>query len=202
VSGFLLAISGPTAAGKTYFTRELITAIEEIGLRTVTISTDEFYYDLSHLSMEERIKVNYDQPKSINEEEFKKTLETLRAGQAVELTKYDFSTHTRTDQKHILEPADLIIVEGIFSLTFDEVNPMYDLKVYIELEEDLRLIRRVRRDMRDRGRDLESVFQQYISQVKPAQHKHVKQDREKSDVILLGNKDHTQFIKLLTNSML
>ena len=149
------------------------------------------------MGMEERIKINYDLPNSIDIKEFHEAVIQLTEDKPVDLPVYDFSTHTRTSNIRRVEPAHLIIVEGIFSLSFPEINKLYDLKIYIELDQDLRLIRRVRRDLKHRGRDLESVFTQYLNQVRPAQDEFVTQDREKADIILLGNKSHHKILETI-----
>ena len=201
MKSFLLAISGPTAAGKTYFTNKLIGVFEENNLSTIRISTDEFYKDLSHLQMEERIKVNYDLPQSIDIEEFSRALRQLHEGHSTEIPVYDFSTHTRKSETRMVNPAIVIIVEGIFSLAFPEINSLYNLKIFIDLDQDLRLIRRVRRDLKERGRNVESVFNQYINQVRPAQDQYVIHDRERADIILHGNKNHHNIYQLLKDAV-
>lgn len=197
MTSFILAISGPTAAGKTYFTKHLQETVKNAGLSTVTISTDEFYKDLVHLTMEERIKVNYDHPDSIDSSAFLHALEQLADGNTIDIPAYDFSTHTRKNEVRTVEPADLIIVEGIFSLSFEAINPIYDIRIFIDLDQDLRLIRRVRRDMKERGRSLESIFKQYLNQVRPSQEVYVTQDKILADLILLGNQDHRRILGMI-----
>ncbi|MHA2502814.1 MAG: uridine kinase family protein, partial [Candidatus Kariarchaeaceae archaeon] len=149
---YILAISGPTAAGKTYFSNKLVEVVEKHGYTISKISTDEFYHDLSHMTMEMRSQVNYDLPQSIDAEGFETCLEQLSLGKVTDVPVYDFSTHTRTGEIRTVTPPDLLIVEGIFSLSFEGSNRLYDLKVFIELDRDLRLIRRMERDMKERGR--------------------------------------------------
>ena len=201
MNSFLMAISGPTASGKSFFTNKLRERIVELGLTTVTISTDEFYRDLSHISMKERGFVNYDLPHSIDNEEFFKTLSNLTEGKSVKIQVYDYTTHTRMDKFRTINPADLIIIEGIFSLSFPEINKLYDIKIFIDLDQDLRLIRRVKRDMIERGRTLESILHQYMTQVRPTQKDYVSNDQSIADLSLNGNQSYDNFISLLISAI-
>ena len=201
MNSFLMAISGPTASGKSFFTNKLRESIEALGLSTVTISTDEFYRDLSHISMKERGFVNYDLPHSINNEEFFKTLSNLTEGKSVKIQVYDYTTHTRMNNFRTINPADLIIIEGIFSLSFPEINKLYDIKIFIDLDQDLRLIRRVKRDMIERGRTLESILHQYMTQVRPTQKDYVSNDQSIADLSLNGNQSYDNFISLLISAI-
>ena len=201
MNSFLMAISGPTASGKSFFTNKLRESIEALGLSTVTISTDEFYRDLSHISMKERSFVNYDLPHSIDNEEFFKTLSNLTEGKSVKIQVYDYTTHTRMNNFRTINPADLIIIEGIFSLSFPEINKLYDIKIFIDLDQDLRLIRRVKRDMIERGRTLESILHQYMTQVRPTQKDYVSNDQSIADLSLNGNQSYDNFISLLISAI-
>ena len=194
---YILAISGPTASGKTYFTNKLVEIVKENGFSIEKVSTDEFYHDLSHLTFEERTEINYDLPKSIDANDFDKCLSELSSGKNTEVPVYDFTTHTRKDDIRIVSAADLLIVEGIFSLSFPSCNKLYDLRIFMELDQDLRLIRRLKRDMEERGRSLESIVGQYLTQVRPSQITHVLTDRRKADIILEGNKDHSVIFDLI-----
>jgi len=201
MNSFLMAISGPTASGKSFFTNKLRESIEALGLSTVTISTDEFYRDLSHISMKERGFVNYDLPHSIDNEEFFKTLSNLTEGKSVKIQVYDYTTHTRMNNFRTINPADLIIIEGIFSLSFPEINKLYDIKIFIDLDQDLRLIRRVKRDMIERGRTLESILHQYMTQVRPTQKDYVSNDQSIADLSLNGTQSYDNFISLLISAI-
>ena len=195
----IIAISGPTSAGKTYFSQKLLELADDRNIHSTRISTDEFYKDLSSIPMEERIKVNYDQPDSIDRTEFEKVIRSLSEGNDVLIPVYDFSTHTRTGEVRKVEPSELTLVEGIFALTFDEVREHFTISIYVDLEPDLRLIRRIMRDTKERGRSIESVFNQYMGTVRPTQKEFVQNDKEKADIIIHGDKDHTKVLNLLLN---
>lgn len=193
----LVAISGPTSSGKTFFSNSLIQYTKKKDIEVTRISTDDFYRDLSHLSMEERKKVNYDNPASINNEEFIETVAILSQYNKVSIPEYDMRTHTRTNNYKEVLPADIILVEGIFSLSFDELNKIYDFKIYVDYPADLRFIRRLRRDMNERGRSLESVINQYTQTVRPTQMEYVLNDKLKADIILIGDQEHSNLIEML-----
>lgn len=199
IEPFILAISGPTSAGKTFFSKQLQKVVNQRNITITVISTDDFYNDLSHLSMEERNQVNYDHPDSINQEEFLDVISKLSENKSAKIPVYDFSIHNRSEEYRQVDPAQLIIVEGIFSLSFEAINLYYSLKLYVDLEPDIRLIRRIRRDRRERGRTLDSILNQYTDTVRPTQEEYVINDKFKADVIILGDNDNDMLIELICN---
>lgn len=196
---FIVAVSGPTNAGKSYFTDRLKAHALKNGINVRSISTDEFYRDLSHLNMDERNKVNYDHPNSIDEKEFIAALERISKGLETEIPIYDFSIHNRTGEKRKIESVDLLIVEGIFTLTFEDVDNFYSLRIYIDMDDDVRVIRRIQRDMENRGRSLDSVINQYMETVKPTQLDYVQRDKKKVDIVLKGNRDHSIILEMIVS---
>ncbi len=194
---FILAVTGPTNAGKSYFTDRLKNYASERGVKVTSISTDEFYKDLSHLNMDQRNKVNYDHPDSIDSHKFIDALRKISLGEEVEIPIYDFSVHNRKETKRKIGKIDLLIVEGIFTLTFPKIDEFYSLRIYIDMDDDVRVIRRIQRDMIDRGRTLDSVIDQYMETVKPTQQIFVEQDRDKVDIVLKGNRDHSVILKMI-----
>lgn len=196
-SPYIIAISGPTSAGKTYFAKLLTEKCVEYGISVSRVSTDDFYIDRSHMPLEERRKQNYDTPNSIDSNEFAATLHNLIAGEAVQLRKYDFSIHNRVDELKTISPADLIIVEGIFALTFPAIRELYSLTIYVNLDSDLRVIRRLERDVQERGRSIESIISQYLNTIRPTQSEYVLHDDLYADIILHGDRDHSHIIDLI-----
>lgn len=194
---YILGISGPTNAGKTYFSRKLRKYCDKNNISYSTISTDDFYIDLSDIPMSERIEKNYDHPNAISKDDFKIALDMLRSGREIKIYKYSFHEHVRTKEFRIVKPAQLLIVEGIFSFSFEEVLKTFDLKIYVDLDTDLRLIRRIYRDAEERGRTLELTINQYLHTIKPTQEKFVKRDKKLADVILHGDKNHSNVIELI-----
>lgn len=194
---FILGISGPTNAGKSYFTNKLKKYCNEMGITESTVSTDDFYLDRSTISMEERRKINYDEPASISKKDFQNALRSLASGNSIRIQSYDFAQHNRIDEWRTVEPTDLIIIEGLFTFSFVDLLSNYDLKVYVDLETDLRLIRRLLRDKEQRGRSFDTTIAQYLKTIKPTQEKYVAKDKELADIILHGNKDHTKVIEMI-----
>lgn len=194
---FILGISGPTNAGKSYFTKKLKKYCNEMGITESTVSTDDFYLDRSTISMEERRKINYDEPASISKKDFQNALKSLASGNSIRIQSYDFAQHNRIDEWRTVEPTDLIIIEGLFAFSFVDLLSYYDLKVYVDLEADLRLIRRLLRDKEQRGRNFDTTIAQYLKTIKPTQEKFVAKDKELADIILHGNKDHSKVIEMI-----
>jgi len=164
-------ISGGSGAGKTTLTRRIL---QELGPgRASVIAFDCYYCDQGHLSPAERSLVNYDHPDSLDHDLFAADVDRLRAGSAVDLPIYDFATHTRTKETTRVEPSELVIVEGILLLSFPGIVRLLDLAVFIDVPEDIRLERRIRRDVAERGREPDDVRRQFAATVAPMHDKFV-----------------------------
>ena len=161
----LVLIGGGSASGKTYVLNKVL---ERLGNERVAhISLDDYYKDFSVLPMEERAKVNFDHPKAFDWKLMVKQLGDLKNGKTIEKPKYDFTIHGRSQETEIVEPKDLIIVEGIMALVNKDLRALGDLKVFISASRERRLVRRIDRDMRERGRTYESIIEQYFTTVLP-----------------------------------
>ncbi|PSQ04346.1 uridine kinase [Halobacteriales archaeon QS_6_71_20] len=178
---FVVGIAGGTGAGKTTVSR-LIT--ERVADSVTRIPLDNYYRDLSHLDLEERAEVNYDHPEAFEWELLRDHLETLLAGRGVEMPQYDFEIHNRKAETVTVEPTDVIVVEGILALYDEAVNGMLDLRLYVEADADVRILRRIERDVVDRGRDLEGVIDQYLSTVKPMHEQFIEPTKKDADLII------------------
>jgi len=181
IPSFVIGIAGGTGAGKTTVAR-LIT--ENVGDDVTRIPLDNYYEDLSHLDFDEREDVNYDHPSAFEWELIREQVSTLLEGQPIEMPTYDFEAHNRTDEPEMVEPTDVIIVEGIFALYDEEINEMLDLRLYVETDADVRILRRIQRDVIDRGRGLEGVIDQYLSTVKPMHEQFVEPTKRHADLIV------------------
>ena len=181
IPSFVVGIAGGTGAGKTTVAR-LIT--ESVGESVTRIPLDNYYEDLSHLDMEERQEVNYDHPEAFEWELLRKHLRALSEGQAVEMPQYDFEIHNRKDERVTVLPTDVIIVEGILSLYDETINDMLDLRLYVETDADVRILRRIKRDVIQRGRELEDVIDQYLSTVKPMHEQFIEPTKKHADLII------------------
>jgi uridine kinase len=186
---FVIGIAGGTGAGKTTVARMLADAVrqdpvadEDGGVTRVPL--DNYYRDLSHLDLAEREDVNYDHPSAFEWELVCDHLDALLSGEAIEMPQYDVSIHNRKDETVTVEPTDVVLLEGIFSLYDERVLDRLDLRVYVETDADVRIIRRIRRDVVERGRDLEGVVDQYLSTVKPMHEQFVEPTKRDADVII------------------
>ncbi|MDF2176761.1 uridine kinase [Aliiglaciecola sp. CAU 1673] len=180
----IIAISGGSGSGKSLFTRTLITEILDAGMDIRVLCEDHYYRDQTHLSMDERLLTNYDHPAAFEHELLLSHLEQLKTGQSIDYPEYCFKTHTRLPQTQKVEPASVIIVEGIMLLASPELLPLFDIKVFIDTPLDICLLRRINRDMQERGRSLQSITEQYESTVKPMYHRFVAPSRFTADVIV------------------
>ena len=181
IPSFVIGIAGGTGAGKTTVAR-LVT--EGVGDAVTRIPLDNYYEDLSHLAFEEREEVNYDHPSAFEWELLREQLSTLLEGQPIEMPVYDFERHNRSGDPTRVEPTDVIVLEGIFALYDEEINEMLDLRLYVETDADVRILRRIQRDVIDRGRDLEGVIEQYLSTVKPMHEQFVEPTKRHADLIV------------------
>jgi len=181
IPSFVVGIAGGTGAGKTTVAR-LIT--ERVGESVTRIPIDNYYKDLSHLDREEREEINYDHPEAFEWELLCDHLRALSEGQAVEMPQYDFEIHNRKDERVTVLPTDVIIVEGILALYDETINDMMDLRLYVETDADVRILRRIKRDVVQRGRALEDVIEQYLSTVKPMHEQFIEPTKKHADLII------------------
>lgn len=180
---FVIGIAGGTGAGKTAVAREVA---DTVGEAVTILPLDNYYHDLSHLPMEERDQVNYDHPSAFEWDLLTEHVEILLAGDTVEMPQYDFTIHNRKDERVPVEPTDILIVEGILSLFEEQLRELYDLCVYVQTDADVRILRRIQRDVIERGRDLEGVMNQYLATVKPMHEQFIEPTKKHADVIIPG----------------
>lgn len=178
----LLGVAGGSGSGKTTVVEEILRSI-----RTFPVSVihhDAYYRDLAHRPFEERAEVNFDHPDALETELLVEHLTRLRAGEGVDVPVYDFSTHTRTDRIQRVEATGVIIVDGILVLADPRLRDLLDIKVFVDTDPDIRFIRRLQRDVRERGRSLESVVEQYLRTVRPMHLAFVEGSRAYADIII------------------
>ncbi|MFW7378543.1 MAG: uridine kinase [Oligoflexus sp.] len=181
-SPFMVAVSGGSGSGKTTFVRMLQEKLQNHD--PLVISIDHYYQDLSHLTPEERVRQNFDDPSAIEKDLLREQISLLRRGIPVERPIYDYATHTRRPGSVTLKPSSLIILDGIFSLCYHELLQLLDLKLFIDVDDDIRVVRRVGRDMAERGRSFDSCVQQYLGTVKAMHQKYIEPTKKHADYII------------------
>lgn len=177
-----IAIAGGSGSGKTTIAQSVVDLVGRDSV--VYLQQDAYYRDQQHLSFEDRTKINYDHPDSIENELLIEHLDALRNGQPIERPVYDFSSHTRTEQTVTIVPEPAVIVEGILVLADKDLRKLFDVRVYIDTEPDVRLIRRLQRDILERGRTVESVLRQYEKTVRPMHYQFVEPSKRYADIII------------------
>ena len=178
----VIGIAGGTGSGKTTLARRLV---EAFGRDEICMLTHDAYYKRhDDLPFEERCKLNYDHPDSFDTDLMVEHLQQLKAGQGVDMPVYDYARHTRSDKTVHVNPAPVILVEGILIFASPELCQEMDLKVYVDTDADVRILRRILRDVRDRGRTLDSVVAQYLTTVKPMHEQFVEPSKRKADLII------------------
>jgi uridine kinase len=183
VKPFVIGIAGGSASGKTTLAQALARALGE---RVALLPMDHYYQDLAHLPFSERLKVNYDHPEALDLELYLEHVRALLQGRAVERPVYDFRAYTRSPRTERVHPAPVVILEGILALYPEELRALMDLKVFVDADADERFIRRLKRDVLERGRSLEGVVAQYLEQVKPMHLSFVEPTKRHADLILPG----------------
>jgi uridine kinase len=177
-----IGICGGTGSGKTTITNRLTEVLPEEGV--LLLQQDHYYKDLPHLPLEERAKQNFDHPESVDTQLLVSHVRALREGHAVERPVYDFTQHRRETSTIHLEPRPALIVEGILIFESAALRELFDIKIFVDTEADLRFIRRLRRDVRERGRTPESVISQYMTTVRPMHMEFVEPSKRYADVII------------------
>jgi uridine kinase len=178
----LLGIAGGTGSGKTTVARKIAAGLPADAV--ATIEHDAYYRDRSDIPFEERAHLNYDHPDSLDNDLMVSHLQALRDGQGVEVPVYDFKTHSRLGERRKLAPAPVIIVEGILVFVDARIRALLDMKVFVDTDADIRVMRRIRRDIEDRGRDFASIREQYYSTVRPMHLQFVEPSKRWADLII------------------
>lgn len=177
----IVGIAGGTGSGKTTFAHSLQ---HEMASDAVIISQDSYYVDNSELSFDQRLKINYDHPDAFEDDLLIQHLKELRQEQSIKVPVYDFEAYTRSNKTIDVKPQPIIIVEGILVLSNPRLREQFDLKVFVDTDPDVRILRRLVRDVRERGRSLESVHEQYLATVKPMHEAFVEPSKKYADLIV------------------
>jgi len=177
----VIGIAGGTGSGKTTITRKLM---QRFGADVSVIYHDNYYKAHHNMPYEERAKLNYDQPDAFDTDQLIEAVRALKKGRSVVCPVYDYSIHDRSEKTVTVKPARVVIVEGILIFENKELCSLMDIKVFVDADADVRILRRIVRDVRDRGRSLESVVNQYLSTVKPMHEKYVEPSKRNADIIV------------------
>ncbi|ARN77510.1 uridine kinase [Nonlabens spongiae] len=191
----IIGIAGGTGSGKTTVVDQV--AHEFPDHEVTVISQDSYYKDTSELTYEERVKINFDHPESIDFDLLEQHLLDLKNGKSIDQPVYSFVEHNRTGETIKTAPSKVIIVEGILILTMPRIRRLFDIKVYIDCDSDERLIRRLKRDIADRGRDLDEVLDRYQTTLKPMHQQFIEPTKAYADVIIPTNRFNTVGVKIL-----
>ncbi|MBD0832224.1 uridine kinase [Aestuariibaculum sediminum] len=191
----IIGIAGGTGCGKTTVVNQIINELPkgEIGV----ISQDSYYQDTTHLSYDERIKINFDHPRSIDFDLLESHLKDLKNDKPIHQPVYSFVEHNRTGDTILTHPRKVMIVEGILILTSPEIRNMCDIKIFVHADSDERLIRRLKRDISERGRDLDEVLSRYQNTLKPMHDQFIEPMKEFADIIIPNNKYNTVAVDIV-----
>ena len=184
----LIAVAGGSASGKTTVVKKIINKLNNKDITVIT--HDDYYKDLSHLSLEDRKKVNFDHPASLDNDLFVAHLSDLLSGKSIDKPIYDFVVHNRSEKTEQVHPTRIIMIEGIMVLEDPRVRDLATIKLFVESDDDIRFIRRLVRDTKERGRSIDSVINQYLTTVKPMYYAFIKPTKRYADMIIPNDSDH------------
>jgi uridine kinase len=191
----IIGIGGGTGCGKTTVVNQILHELPEgeVGI----ISQDSYYKDTTHLSFDERVKINFDHPRSIDFDLLGSHLKALKKGKNIHQPVYSFVKHNRTGDTILTHPRKVMIVEGILILTNPELRDMFDIKIFVHADSDERLIRRLKRDITERGRDINEVLTRYQTTLKPMHDQFIEPMKEYADIIIPNNKYNTVAVNIV-----
>ena len=189
-----IGIAGGTGSGKTTLTDNIVSAFRD---NVAVIHHDSYYKAHNDMTYEERSRLNYDHPDAFDTELMLEHLKLLKAGQSVEVPVYDFTVHNRSDRTETVKPAKVLVVEGILIFADRELCDQMDIKIFVDTDADVRILRRILRDVEERGRSLESVVDQYLTTVKPMHDQFVEPSKRRADVIIPEGGNNTVALEMV-----
>ena len=192
----IIGICGASGSGKSTLARELSSRLQG---RCVYLKQDSYYRDHPNMTFEERERINYDEPEAFEHGTLLEDLRALRAGRPITTKNYDYTQHRRCDSTERIEPADVVLLEGIHVFYDAAVRDMMDFKIFVQVDPDVCLLRRVKRDVRDRGRSIESVYRQYLESVKPMYEHYIRNYIEYADLIVARGGKNARIVDILAH---
>jgi uridine kinase len=196
----VIGIAGGTGSGKTTLARKIVAALP--AGRAVVLQHDWYYLDRSHLSDAARALLNFDEPAALDNARLLADLETLRDGKTAVCPRYDFASHTRLAEGRSVGPHSVVIVEGILLFAIPELRDAFDLRLFVDTDDDIRLLRRIRRDIEERGRDIDSIEQQYEGTVRRMHQLHVAPSRRHAHLIVPEGGENTPALDVIVGRLL
>ena len=198
-SPIIIGVTGGSGSGKTTVSKKILEQLD--GHSISIIQQDSYYKDQAGLTMEERRAVNYDHPLAFDSDLLYQHLKMLKQRQAIDVPVYDYTISTRSPEVIHQEPTDVVILEGILILSDEPIRDMLDIKVYVDTDDDIRIIRRIERDTQERGRSLESIITQYLTGVKPMYHQFIEPTKRYADLIVPEGGENSVAIDLLVTKV-
>lgn len=195
----VISVAGGSGSGKTTVVDKIIASFKKKEVRVIRV--DDYYKKLDNISLEERKLINYDHPNSLDFDLFINQVNELREGKTIEKPLYDYIIHNRKEETERIEPAKILILEGILVMYPEEVRNISDIKVFVDTDPDIRFIRRLQRDTIERGRSVESVIKQYLSTVRPMHEAFVEPTKKFADIIIPNEFSHDVAVSVITTKI-
>lgn len=192
----VIGICGASGSGKSTLAKELEARLNK---RCVYLKQDSYYKDHPEMSFEERTAINYDEPQAFEHDALCADLMALREGKAITAKDYDYVEHRRCDSNSMIEPADVVLIEGIHVFYDERVRDLLDFRIYIQVDSDVCLLRRVKRDIRDRGRSIDGIYRQYLDTVKPMYEKYIRNYIDYADLIVARGGKNARIVDILAH---
>jgi len=194
-----IGISGGSGSGKTTIVNRIYSEVPEKCISI--IEHDAYYKDQSHITYDERCKTNYDHPFAFDTDLFVEHIQDLKKGQIIEKPIYDYEIHNRKKEKIIVEPKEIIIVEGLLVFYEERIRDLLDIKIFVDTDADIRIMRRIMRDMKDRGRSLDSIIAQYVNTVRPAHEQFIEPSKKYADIIVTEGGNNLVAVDLMVTKI-
>jgi uridine kinase len=200
VTPTLIGIAGGTGSGKTTVAEKIVAALPDD--RATLVSHDWYYRDRSHLTAAERMLVNFDEPDALENDLLVRDLAALKSGADIDCPQYDYASHTRKPERRTVSPRTIVVVEGILLFAVPDLSEIFDLRLFVDTDDDIRLLRRIKRDVEERGRDLAAIEAQYHRTVRPMHLRHVAPSRSRAHLIIPEGGENERALDVIVGKLL